>query len=137
MMKTFQLKGHSRSLMILVIILGGACHSRFHGITPEFAAIRYLRELAVTEIEFRAKTGHYGTLREVSPVLQRRLGNEFLEFVSASYELRLELTPEGYSAYASPTAKTSSRRSFFLDQSGQIRHRSDGGQATRSSELAQ
>jgi len=106
-------------------------------LSPEMAALRYLREFAAIEKEIYSREMRYATKDEISPTIESRLHSRYLRRLRQFYTVDSAITPKGYCVTVRPIRIGYPDHSFFLDQSGLIRQERSGRPATERSELAQ
>lgn len=89
--------------------------------TPEMRRVRCLLHYAGAEDGFRARSGRFGPLAEMAPIIAQRPATSSGICRGKYSTLRLELHPAGYGLTASTTKQEWTRRSFLIDQPRALR----------------
>lgn len=109
-----------RIFTLLVVLLQSGCGSGSDPAGP-VGAIHVLRDIHEAEVAFKAEKHRCGTLDELASVTT----SEFVQRAAFehpfSYQFKLVCSESGYHVRAQPIARIYTR-SFYMDETGTIRH---------------
>jgi Protein of unknown function (DUF2950) len=127
-------------LLTLCLCFIAGCSSEADDASPmaaaanETAAIARLRAIVTAEENYRGEFGKYGSLEAL--VEKNMLGDSSKGKLNG-YKLEIEVTGRGFNATAVPVEYgVTGKRSFFVDQTGQIRGKDKRGEKAAQNDPA-
>ena len=92
-----------------------------------------LRMFHNAQMSFKGSAGHFGTLEELKAASY--LNEEYASLEMEGYEIKFSISGDKFEATATPTAYPKlGRRSFYIDQSGDLRGADTGGKPASASD---
>ncbi|HEV2801407.1 MAG TPA: hypothetical protein VGW12_12960 [Pyrinomonadaceae bacterium] len=100
----------------------------------EYTARWKLQQISESQTSYKEAKGRYGTLEELKDGF---LNEESVDLETTGYDIKLSVSGDRFEATATPTGyPKQGRRSFYIDQTGQLRGADTGGKpATQSTPI--
>lgn len=119
---------------IVISALNGSCHPISPLKANDALAKETVHLISVAEQLHREKHGRFALLPELVQMKESGLSRELASGEARGYQFRVTLTQSGYTIEAWPKEQmVTGFRSFYTDESGEIRHRVSSGVATKKS----